>query len=499
MACSLSIQVFLLALGFLQGVSGFCAEDESCVHFPVVHSSNKNVFPKRAVEVQLANRSDISYYAQLNIGTPAQEVFVQLDTGSFELWVNPTCTDLSLSDSVFCDATGSFETSKSSTAVNTNTAKTLSYGIGSANITYFKDSIALPGAARPMTGVQFGVATASVDEFSGIMGVGYGYGLTTSYPNFVDELALQNQTSVKAFSVGLGSKAEQEGAIVFGGVDTSKFAGTLATLPIVPAADSPDGVPRYWIAMNNMSLTTPNGVTKPYPNTGMDVFLDTGATLSLFPPELTTAIATDFGSPTADSDGYYQVDCSYNDMNGTVNFAFNGVTIKVPYSELIRESSSGAGRSCMLGVGASSTFTLLGDTFLRAAYAVFDLDNNAIHMQQYINCGSTPAAVTDSSMFNGLEGKCSTSDSSGKANMDISSGQVTSTISSVVSSTTATATSTHSAASTAASTTDAAATGSTTAPNSSTMGSSSAAASTVVGLSPLGNIVMAITILLILN
>lgn len=306
----------------------------------------------------------------MNIGTPAQQVFVQLDTGSFELWVNPTCGGLSLSDATFCEATGSFNTSLSSTAVDTNTAKTLSYGIGSANITYFKDSIALPGAATPMTDVQFGVSTSSVDEFSGILGIGYGEGLTTTYPNFVDELARQNQTSVKAFSVGLGSKSEQEGAIVFGGVDTSKFAGKLATLPIVPAADSPDGVPRYWISMNNMSLTPPNGVTKTYANTSMDVFLDTGATLSLLPTALVTAIATDFGSPEADSDGYYEVDCSFNDMNGTVNFAFNGVTIKVPYSELIRESGSGEDMTCVLGITASSTFTLLGDTFMRAAYGM---------------------------------------------------------------------------------------------------------------------------------
>lgn len=64
MAHSLSLQLFLLAVSFSQGALGYCAEDESCIHFPVVHSSNQRIFPKRAVEVQLANRSDIAYYAQ---------------------------------------------------------------------------------------------------------------------------------------------------------------------------------------------------------------------------------------------------------------------------------------------------------------------------------------------------------------------------------------------------------------------------------------------------
>lgn len=308
----------------------------------------------------------------MNIGTPAQQVYVQLDTGSFELWVNPQCSGLSLSDAAFCDQTGKYNRAKSTTAIAMKTGKTLSYGLGSANISYVKDTISLPGGT-PMTSVQFGVASSSTDEFSGILGIGYGMGKTTTYPNFVDELARQNETTVKAFSVGLGSKSEQEGAIVFGGVDTSKFAGTLATLPIIPAANSPDGVPRYWVSMNSMSLTPPNGVNKVYANTAIDVFFDTGATLTLLPRKLADAIGKDFGASSADSDGYYNVDCALNDMNGTVDFAFNGVTIKVPYSEFIRETTVGTTTACVLGITASDSFTLLGDTFLRSAYGTFIL------------------------------------------------------------------------------------------------------------------------------
>ncbi|KAF3770580.1 acid protease, partial [Cryphonectria parasitica EP155] len=417
--------LLLLAISFLPGTSAQCDEDEPCFHMHVVHSTNRNVFSKRAIDVQLANRSDIAYYAQLNIGTPAQQVYVQLDTGSFELWVNPTCSSLSSSDATFCQATGFYNESESSTVKALTTGKTLAYGLGSANITYVEDSISLPGAAEPMTNVQFGVATSSTEEFSGILGIGYGMGKTTTYPNFVDQLSLQNQTSVKAFSVGLGSKTEQEGAIVFGGIDTSKFAGTLATLPIIPAADSPDGVPRYWVSMNNMSLTPPNGVVKTYANTSIDVFFDTGATLTLLPSDIANAIGKDFGASEADSDGYYTVDCSLVDIDGTVNFAFDGVTVAVPYNEFIRQTTSGSTTTCVLGITASDSFTLLGDTFLRNAYAVFDLDNNQIHLQQYQNCGSTPAAVANASDFVGLQGKCTAS--TAKMNMGMSGSAATST------------------------------------------------------------------------
>lgn len=65
MACLVSLQLLLLAISFfLCSVRAQCQEDEPCVHFKVVRSTNTNLFPKRAVEVQLANRSDVAYYAQ---------------------------------------------------------------------------------------------------------------------------------------------------------------------------------------------------------------------------------------------------------------------------------------------------------------------------------------------------------------------------------------------------------------------------------------------------
>lgn len=86
----------------------------------------------------------------MDIGNPAQPNFVQLDTGSFELWVNPDCSKLSAAADVrFCQAVGSYKPSNSSTAVVTQSTKSLRYGIGSANIQYVVDDIAFAGAGKP--------------------------------------------------------------------------------------------------------------------------------------------------------------------------------------------------------------------------------------------------------------------------------------------------------------------------------------------------------------
>jgi hypothetical protein len=200
------------------------------------------------------------------------------------------------------------------------------------------------------------------------LGIGYGQGITTRYKNFIDELATQGVTKTKAYSLGLGSKDDQEGVLVLGGVDTAKFGGRLVKLPIIPAAQSPDSVPRFWVAMNSLSLTPPSGRTRTYPNTSIAVFLDSGATLTLLPPTLANAIATDFGVTSGvDANGFYPVSCSFVNMKGTLNFAFEGVTIKVPYKEMIREVRTSP-PSCFLGIIPSTDFALLGDTFLRSAY-----------------------------------------------------------------------------------------------------------------------------------
>lgn len=371
------------------------------ITLPIIHAA-RPVLDKRAVEVQVENRSDVSYYAQLNIGTPPQTVYAQIDTGSFELWVNPDCSNVASSDRRFCQAIGFYNPRSSSSAATTDESAMLRYGIGSANVSYFKDTIALPGAPA-MKQVQFGVASASVDEFSGILGIGAGEGVNTDYPNFIDELAAQGVTQTKAFSLALGSKAEEEGVIIFGGVDTAKFQGKLATLPIVPARESPDGVARYWVRMKSIALSPPQGKATTFSQTDMTVFLDSGSTLTLLPEQVVEEIATGLGSSGMDSTGFYAINCNLANQKGTIDFAFDGVTISVPYSEVIRQVSAS---QCYLGMMGSTEFALLGDTFLRSAYAVFDLTGNSIHLAQYANCGTKVLTITPDSGLQGLSSSC---------------------------------------------------------------------------------------------
>ncbi|KAL2256050.1 hypothetical protein VTK26DRAFT_2268 [Humicola hyalothermophila] len=127
--------------------------------------------------------------------------------------------------------------------------------------------------------------------------------------------------------------------------------------------------------------------------------------MTLLPPNISRAIARDFGAEDSDGNGFYRIDCSLTALNGSLDFAFDGVTIQVPYKELIREVPSNP-PACFLGIMPSERFALLGDTFLRSAYAVFDLETSSVWMTQATNCGSTPFALNSVQELQSVTGAC---------------------------------------------------------------------------------------------
>jgi hypothetical protein len=69
MAVPSLVSALVLLLGFFcrdaTGLQDIAHHDDGCVHMPIVHSTNVNYFSnKRGVQLQLANRSDVAYYAQ---------------------------------------------------------------------------------------------------------------------------------------------------------------------------------------------------------------------------------------------------------------------------------------------------------------------------------------------------------------------------------------------------------------------------------------------------
>lgn len=72
---------------------------------------------------------------------------VVLDSGSFELWVDPTCSGASNADqAASCKAAGLYDPYSSSTVIDMDATNQLPYGKGVVNIAYVADTIKLPGS-----------------------------------------------------------------------------------------------------------------------------------------------------------------------------------------------------------------------------------------------------------------------------------------------------------------------------------------------------------------
>jgi hypothetical protein len=249
------------------------------------------------------------------------------------------------------------------------------------------------------------VGQESKDLPFGIAGVGHGNGFNLQYNNLIDELYQNGVTASRAFSVALGSKdVSNGGAVIFGGVDTQKFSGKLFQFTNLPPQDEQGqpGMWRYWIQLDSVGISKPGSSSSAYANSALPIVLDTGATMSYLPQSIINNLAKDFNAQVLD-DGTLAVPCSTATQSGTVDFTFGKLTIKVPYHEFIWEAAPG---QCFVGAApVSGTTPILGDTFLRSAYVVFDQDNSNIFLAPYKNCGTKeqtlPAGASAAANFTG--------------------------------------------------------------------------------------------------
>ncbi|KAI0475093.1 aspartic peptidase domain-containing protein [Xylariaceae sp. FL0804] len=349
-----------------------------------------------------------AYLAEISIGSPAapQAVDVLIDTGSFELWVDPDCATSNVPD--LCTAFGHYDPSQSSTAQSLGTEFKIEYGYGNVSGPYYRDDVYISGAQ--IQNQQFGVANQSELVWFGIMGLGRGQGPNgfLQYPLIVDSLAAQGYTNSKLFSLDLGGQAQAGAAItgelVFGGVDTHKYSGYLGKVSTDPSD------PHYKVSLTSIAVrqpgassatplsTSPSSAssgTDPSATAGLPlaVVVDSGTTLSLLPEDMVAALAAQFPGAASDDRGGYTVDCGFRSQDGVVEFGFaGGLNIGVRYADFVWDSGN---NQCFLGAWYSGDVGawILGDTFLRGAYVTFDQDNNALYMAEYTPCGDSSHLV----------------------------------------------------------------------------------------------------------
>lgn len=402
------------------------------ISVPLSATKSDALLRKRAevsgtTEIEIPNFRTHGYSIELNIGTPPQKVEVIVDTGSYELWVNPDCSksshaknetidgktiitvDSPLSDPDECKKRGQYDASKSTTAGKTELKDTVfQYAdFTTAEIAYAKDKIVIGGVS--IDSQIFGVAKSSNQTGVGIMGFGpppYGFNNSNFYPMVLTTMAKQGAIKSPAFSLHLNDFNASEGSVVFGGVDKKKYTGSLAKIPFQTVefeASNGDkfGHSSYYVTIKSMKLTPPGttSTSKTYDlATNALVSLDSGSSNNILPPGLAAQVCTDLKGTPSPNGGNCRVDCSIRQQSGGITVELDGKSILVPYYNLINEETFREVASCSLMISDNHMFGnppsgLLGAPFLRSAYAVFDWGNSNLHIAQSADCGSNIVAI----------------------------------------------------------------------------------------------------------
>ena len=235
----------------------------------------------------------------------------------------------------------------------------------------------------------------------GLVGVGYSsneaiteFGDDT-YPNLPVALNDMGAINSIAYSLWLNDLDASTGSILFGGIDTEKFVGNMTRINVLKEKTDPAPY-HFTVALTSLTAKSSSGedtlTSSSFP---IEAVLDSGTTLTYLPQDLAEQIWKEVGAEYDDSQGGALIPCSFAKTSGYFSFGFagpDGPRINVTMDELVLSMGdergpqstfqSGAFKgqsSCAFGIqNYTDSPVLLGDTFLRSAYVVYDLVNNEI-------------------------------------------------------------------------------------------------------------------------
>ncbi|OBT99334.2 hypothetical protein VE01_02698 [Pseudogymnoascus verrucosus] len=381
--------------------------------------TRRDIHSRATVLQQLDNsRQRGSYYANITVGTPPQPISVIIDTGSSDLWILAKTADVCLNPSLIKQLPGdvgciggTYDQLKSSTY-----DKLISGGFQIQYVDqtessgdYISETVSFNGQNKSNNAIkelQIGLASTSTLPV-GVMGIGYNSSVAaaTVYPNIIDQMVYQGLINTRAYSLWLDDLSAATGQILFGGIDTAKYDGSLSILPVL--GDDKGGRPTsFAVGLYGMSVGHKGSMSSITTSTfAIPVILDSGTTHTLLPAAVVNPIIRGLGAYDFTSQiGAILVDCGLRTANPDFIFGYKfgnsttAPTIYVNLSELIldfpgldqaqiKDSFKEWDSVCYLAIADSSTVTdhpiyLLGDTFLRSAYVVYDIDNDEIGIAQ---------------------------------------------------------------------------------------------------------------------
>ncbi|KIL59246.1 hypothetical protein M378DRAFT_1014703 [Amanita muscaria Koide BX008] len=319
----------------------------------------------------------VTYVADIGIGTPPTSYKLLIDTGSSNTWIGAGKAYV-----------------KTNSSIPTADNVSVWYGSGQMTGTEYLDTVTLaPGLVVYNQSIGDATSSSGFDGVDGILGVGptdltrgsLSPDSSSTVPTVVDNA--WNQGLITADKIGISIEPTttnvSTGEITWGGVDPSKFNGTLNYAPITTSSPSSN----YWGVDQSITYDTSTIL-----NTGAGI-VDTGTTLILLATDAYKAYVNATGA-TLDSDTGLLTITTANYANlKSLFFNINGVPYELTpnaqtWPRSLNTAIRGNAQSIYLVIADLGLLSdgglnfINGYTFLERYYSVYDSANKAVGFAQ---------------------------------------------------------------------------------------------------------------------
>ncbi|KUI74430.1 Endothiapepsin [Cytospora mali] len=325
---------------------------------------------------------DTEYLANIQIGTPAQTLPMDFDTGSSDLWVFSGETAASS-----VNGQTLYYPSKSSTAQKkSGYTWQISYGDGSSSSgDVYMDTVTIGNLTVSSQAVE--AATTVSSEFtsdssmSGLVGLAFS-SINTVSPKAQNTFFANAMPSLDQPVFTADLKHDADGSYNFGYIDSSAYTGDIYYADLYNVSASYSG---YWTfqstgyAVGSGSTSSSTSTEKrsvALTSTTITGIADTGTTLLMLPDEVVTAYYSQVsGAEDSESEGGYVFSCDQTLPDFT--FAVGDGQITVPGDYINWSPVDETNTTCYGGLQSDSDIglSIFGDIALKAALVVFDGGN----------------------------------------------------------------------------------------------------------------------------
>ncbi|KAJ1980688.1 hypothetical protein H4R34_002366 [Dimargaris verticillata] len=316
-------------------------------------------------------QSDTEYYGLISLGTPPQSFRVNFDTGSTDLWIPSSSCEVAS-----CMNHRAFFSDSSSTYKQHDHGFEILYGDG-ANATGILGSDTLTMGPIKVANQMFGQATfesehLGLNEYDGMFGLAFpalsaveGY-IPPMHNVMAQQLLAQNVVTFclpqRRYNDGTG------GFIEFGRIDPTAYQGELVYVPVTRPVFWEVDVEDVYVSGHSLGIAGA-------------AMIDTGTTLLVVPPSVADAIHARFPMAWKDEEqANWIVKCQLADMDDSLELQLAGHRFTVPFQDMIYVPLEDDPEYCYSAIteGDADSLWILGDTFIKNYYTVFDYDRSAV-------------------------------------------------------------------------------------------------------------------------